>query len=126
MLPHRLTARIAAPVLAWALAALCGAAEPPGKQFDLSIAGGAVPTAQRVLRVVKGDAVRLRVTSDVPGELHLHAYRLEAKVGPASPAELTFNAFATGRFRLEWHPAGAPAAGSHHAPPLAFLDVHPK
>ncbi len=32
--------------------------------------------------------VRLRVASDAPGELHLHGYRLEMKITPASESEI--------------------------------------
>ena len=83
------------------------------------------PQRARVLQVHKDDAVRLRVTSEAPGEIHLHAYRLDAKVAPGAPAGLNFKARATGRFRIEWHPAGG-TKGDHHGPPLAFLEVRPK
>jgi FtsP/CotA-like multicopper oxidase with cupredoxin domain len=97
------------------------------KSFALDIVRGAVAADQRVLRVEKGDAVRLRVTSDAPGELHLHGYRLEVKLAPGAPAELAFTAHATGRYPFEWHAAGAAAKpGAHHGPPLAALEVRPK
>ena len=104
------------------LAAAAGgalAAEPAEKTFTLSIVRGAVRAEQRLLRVEKGDAVRLRLTSDAPGEIHLHGYRLEAK--------LAFKAYATGRYPFEWHGAGdAGKTASHHGPPLATLEVRPK
>ena len=104
-----------------------GAAESKPRVFELTIAGGTVPAAQRLIRVTKGDAVQWRIASDAPGELHLHAYRLEARLAAGTPAVMSFNAYATGRFRIEWHPAAAPpASGSQHAPPLAILEVHPK
>ena len=103
------------------------AAEPPEKTFSLSIVRGALPAEQRLLRVEKGDAVRLRLTSDAPGEIHLHGYRLEAKLTPGNPTELAFKAYATGRYPFEWHGAGdAAKTGSHHGPPLATLEVRPK
>lgn len=103
------------------------AAEPPVKSFNLSIVRGTIAAEQRLLRVEKGDAVRLRLTSDAPGELHLHGYRLEAKLTLGAPAELAFKAYATGRYRFEWHGAGdAGKAASHHGPPLATLEVRPK
>lgn len=103
------------------------AADAPQKIFSLTISGGVVPAAQRVLRVDKGDAVRLRLTADTPGEVHLHGYRLEAKVAPGSSSELGFRARATGRYRIEWHPAGETAKKSnHHGPSLAILEVRPK
>ena len=103
------------------------AAEAPEKTHDLAIVGGAVPAAQRVIKAEKGDALRIRVTSDAPGELHLHGYRLEAKLAPGQPAELAFKAYATGRYPFEWHGAQSVAkAGGHRGPPLATLEVRPK
>jgi hypothetical protein len=103
------------------------AADPPEKSFSLAIARGAVPKEQRVLRVDKGDAVRIRLTSDASGEIHLHGYRLEARLTPGNPAELAFKAYATGRYRIEWHRAGETSgSGGHHSAPLASLEVRPK
>ncbi|HEV7799729.1 MAG TPA: hypothetical protein VGP15_01510 [Burkholderiales bacterium] len=111
-----------------ACVSLCAlAADAPEKPFSLTIVRGAVPAEQRTLRVEKGDAVRLRVTSDSPGELHLHGYRLAMRLEPSRPAELTFAAYATGRYPFEWHGAGATAAPrTHHASPIATLEVRPK
>ena len=117
--------------------AVCAVGGPPGgahaagtteKTFELTIGHGAVPPPQRLIKVEKGDALRLRVTSDAPGELHLHGYRLSAKLAPGQPAELAFTAYATGRYPLEWHAAGeAAASGAHRrGPPLATLEVQPK
>ena len=104
------------------------AAEPPEQVIDLRIVGGSLAAAQRVIRVSKGDSVHWRITSDAAGEVHVHAYHLETKVVSGKPSELAFKAFATGRYRVEWHPAnGQPAApGAQHAAPLATLEVHPK
>jgi len=126
-----LRSRVVACLLVGAAAATAfavRAAEPPEHVFDLRIVGGALPAAQRLIRVSKGDSVHWRITSDAPGELHVHAYHVEAKVAPGKPSELAFKAFATGRYRIEWHPAnGQPAApGAQHAAPLATLEVHPQ
>ena len=103
------------------------AADAPERTFDITVIRGALPAEQRLLRVEKGDAVRLRLTSDAAGELHLHGYRLEAKLAPGAPVGLAFKAYATGRYPFEWHRAGETAkTGSHHGPPLATLEVRPK
>ena len=103
------------------------AAEPAEKTFELAISGGQVAKEQRLIRVDKGTPVKLRVTSDAAGSLHLHAYKLEAHLAPGTPTELAFNARATGRFRFEWHADNATAkSGGHHGPPLATLEVRPK
>ncbi len=116
-------------LLCLALCATTGAraAGAPEKTFSIDIAGGAAPAAQRVIKVEKGDAVRIRVTSDAAGDLHLHGYRLEMKLAAGKPAELAFQAYATGRYPIELHAqakTGNPAA--HRGPPLATLEVHPK
>jgi FtsP/CotA-like multicopper oxidase with cupredoxin domain len=122
MLMRLLRGLVAAGAAASALAA-----DPPEKTFDLALTRGVAPVEQRVLRVGKGDAVRLRLTSDAAGDIHLHGYRLEAKLAPGKPAELAFTAYATGRYRLEWHGAGDDAkTGQHHGPALAILEVRPK
>lgn len=118
---------IFAVLLLLASAALSIAADAPAQIFELALSGGQVAKSQSLIRVDKGATVKLRVSSDTPGNLHLHAYKLEAHVAPGAPAELSFNARATGRFRFEWHPDnGAAKDGGHHGPPLATLEVMPK
>lgn len=102
------------------------AADAPQKTFELAVSRGAVPKEQRLLRVDKGDLVRIRLTADTPGEVHLHAYKIETKVTPGTQSELKFTARATGRFRIEWHPAGEASKSDHHGPALARLEVRPK
>lgn len=103
------------------------AADPLEKIVELTIPAGALPKKPRVFRVEKDDPVRLRMTSETAGEVHLHGYRLEMKLTPGTTGELAFKARATGRYRIEWHPAGeAPSKGDHHGPPLAILEVRPK
>jgi hypothetical protein len=103
------------------------AADSAQKTFSLTISQGTLPAQQRVLRVEKDDMVQMRVASDAPGELHLHGYRLEMKISPGTASEVSFKAHATGRYRIEWHPAGEAAKkGDRHGPPLATLEVQPK
>lgn len=127
----RVRARAASPLCLLLLCLLATAtafpAESPVRILDLTIPSGPGPAQTRVLRVNKDDLVQVRVTSEAAGEIHLHAYRLEAKITPGAPAELNFRARSTGRFRIEWHPAGGTAKkGDHHGPPLATLEVRPK
>ncbi len=80
-----------------------------------------------MLRVTKGNVVQLHLTSDTAGVIHLHGYRLEAKVTPGTPAQLDFKAHATGRYRIEFHRAGETGkTANHHGPPLATFEVRPK
>jgi hypothetical protein len=102
-------------------------AEPPPKTFELAITRSAAPAKPRVLRVKQDDVVRLRVVSEIAGEVHIHGYRLELKLAPGTFQELTFKARATGRYPIEWHAAGeAQRESGHHGPPVAVLEVHPK
>ena len=107
--------------------AAASAAEPPAKTFELTITRSAAPVKPRVLRVQKDDHVRIRITSDGAGEIHLHGYRLEMNLTPGTPHELAFKARATGRYRIEWHAADEAAQSSdHHGPPVAVLEVRPQ
>lgn len=110
------------------LSATAAAASPSEKFFELEIPRSGERTKPRVLRVEKDDPVRLRVTSATAGEVHLHGYRLEAKLAAGTPSEIAFKARATGRYRIEWHAADEPAekSGHHHAPSVAILEVRPK
>ena len=118
----------AATLLTMATSPRAIAADAPERVFTLSITAGVVPVSERTIRVQKGEMVRWRVSSDAPGDLHLHAYRVDAAVLPGKPAEVAFKAFATGRFRVEWHPAAGKATGGggHHAAPLATFEVRPR
>lgn len=111
-------------VRAAVICALAPPAHAAEHAFELALAGGRVVPA-RTLRVQKDDTVVVRFTSDQSGEVHLHGYKLAAKVAPGSPGEWRFRAHATGRYRLEWHGEGDKAS-HHHGPPLATLDVLPQ
>jgi FtsP/CotA-like multicopper oxidase with cupredoxin domain len=103
------------------------AANASEKSFDLTITRGTLAATQHVIKVEKGDSLRLHITSDAPGELHLHGYRLAAKLAPGQTAELAFKAHATGRYPFEFHGADdTPRTGAHRGPPLATLEVRPK
>ena len=100
---------------------------PSEKLQVMAIVDGALGADQRLIRVRKGDRLRWRITSTTAGELHLHAYRLVQSVQPGQTQELVFKAFAAGKYRVEWHGANEKptAAGAHHAPALATLEVRP-
>ena len=115
-------ARLLAALLATSLA--CGAAASE-RTFSLDAGTGTAPPPHDVLRVAQGDVVVMNFTARQAGEIHLHGYRLVAKVDPARTAQWKFTAHATGRYRLEWHAAGEPST-RHHAPPLSILEVVPR
>ncbi len=94
----------------------------------MRIVDGALTPDQRLIKVYRGDRLRWRVISNAAGALHLHAYRLSLQLLAGQAQELAFTAFASGRFRVEWHAAGQPghAAATHHASALAMLEVQPR
>ena len=71
--------------------------------IDLNIANRAAGLARQDLQVKRGDTVSLRLTSDEPGEIHLHGYNLTAPVSPDAPGELTFQAATAGAFGINFH-----------------------
>lgn len=86
--------------------------------------------APDLVRVYQGDIVTLRWITDEPVTLHLHGYDIELAVSPDEAAEMTFEAFATGRFPIEAHRFGEP--GDHHhghegeETTLLYLEVLPE
>lgn len=94
---------------------------------SLDLIKGVVPKAQQLIKAKKDDVIQIKVTSDEPGEFHLHAYRLDLKLRPQETQTLKFKANATGRFQFEWHPAAnATSAPAHRHEPLARLEVFPE
>jgi FtsP/CotA-like multicopper oxidase with cupredoxin domain len=73
--------------------------------------------SEPVITVKQGDEVRLRITSDVPDEFHLHGYNLHVAVSPGKSGMLKFTAKLTGRFPYELHKSGLE---------LGALEVYPK
>jgi hypothetical protein len=111
-----MTRRLALGVLLWLIGTGADAAE---RSFAVAIAHGRAPPELRVLRVLRGDVVTLKWTSDRPLALHLHGYDIEWRVAPGVSAQSTFTATATGRFPVETH---APAG---HGETLLYLEVSP-
>jgi hypothetical protein len=112
----------------WAASVGLALAQVNERRFDLQISQGKLPAPQRLIRVTQGESARLNVLSDAPGELHLHAYRLQTQVHAGQVVEWRFLAHASGRYRLEWHPGEVqqPVHGGHHGPALAVIEVYPK
>ena len=93
--------------------------------FELRLEQGRLPADMRLIQVKQGDTVRLRWISDRPLVLHLHGYAIELKVEPGKPAEMTFDARATGRFSVEVH-RPSHGGGHTHEAPLAWIEVYPR
>jgi hypothetical protein len=99
------------------------------RSFDLRIQQRRLAGGADALRVVQGERIELRWTSDEVATLHLHGYDVEAKVAPGSPATMVFDADATGRFPVVAHGFGqgvAPPQAALREKTLLYLEVHPK
>jgi hypothetical protein len=95
--------------------------------FDIRIEHGGVADTMRLMRVHEGDGVTLRWTSDRPLVLHVHGYDIEKHLTANGVTEMTFTAYATGRFPIEIHGQGAGAGGAAHGDaPLAIIEVYPR
>jgi hypothetical protein len=94
--------------------------------FDLRIEKGRVMQIMRTIRVMQGDKVRLRWTSDRPIILHLHGYDIEKRIEPGAVVEMTFSAHAAGRFAVEEHRPNARGGHSHGEASLVRIEVRPR
>jgi hypothetical protein len=100
--------------------------EAEDRFFNLNIKDGRIAQAERLMRVKKGDQITWRVQSDTEGELHMHAYQIDLTVTPGVRKVHIFKAFASGRFRVEWHSEGEQGKGIHHKDSFALLEVFPE
>lgn len=64
--------------------------------------GAPLPT----FHVRQGDKVVMLISSEVPGELHLHGYDMELPLKPRAGATLAFGASMAGQFPIELHEGG--------------------
>jgi FtsP/CotA-like multicopper oxidase with cupredoxin domain len=72
-----------------------------GTLIEARVTGDKVDTAERRVRVKRGDKVRIRVQSDHAEEVHVHGFDLSADVAPGKPATIEFTADAAGVFEVE-------------------------
>jgi hypothetical protein len=112
--------------LAFLLCTLVSHAQAETRVFDINIKNGVIPSTDRLMRVQKDDQVTLRIESDLDGEFHIHAYQIDLPIKAGAKTIHSFKAFATGRYRVEWHPEIKRGKSSHHADSLAHFEVFPK
>jgi hypothetical protein len=79
---------------------------PAVRTIELGFAGGKVTGGVRTERVALGETVRLRITSDVADEVHVHTYDLIGAVGPDGPADIEVEATIPGRHEVELEDRG--------------------
>lgn len=69
--------------------------------IDITVEDGKVVDDPGPVAVSAGDHVELRVSSDVPDEVHVHGYDILQAVEPGEPATVTFVADIPGQFDAE-------------------------
>ncbi|MBI37224.1 MAG: hypothetical protein CL568_06540 [Alphaproteobacteria bacterium] len=75
-----------------------------------------------VIRVSKGDLVKIYWKSDQKTDLHLHGYNIKTKLSATGNSLMVIEAKATGRFSIEAHGFG----DSHKHKTLIYLEVLPR
>ena len=76
--------------------------------IEVAFANGSVVGGAQTVTVPKGQKVRLRVSSDVADEVHVHTYDVMADVAAGQTATLEFDASIPGRHEVELEEIGKP------------------
>jgi FtsP/CotA-like multicopper oxidase with cupredoxin domain len=95
------------------------------RTIDVTIQNRTVTSPGQVIRVSEGDQIVLRFSSDEAVELHLHGYDIELDVEPGTPAEMKFEATASGRFPVTSH-GFAGQHDEHGHGTLLYIEVYPE
>jgi len=74
---------------------------PAAKTFELVVKNNKLVSGPTTLSVNQGDAVVIKITADVDGELHLHGYDKHIDFKKDQQGELSFVANTAGRFPYE-------------------------
>lgn len=69
--------------------------------IEVTFAGGQVVGGAQRTTVRLGERVRIRVTSDVADQIHVHTYDVKAAVAPDQPAQVDLVASVPGRHEVE-------------------------
>ena len=77
-------------------------AAAPDVTANFDIENDAVSGPRRV-KAANGQTVRISVTADVAGELHIHGYELEANAEANHESSITFVTDAPGVFEVSFH-----------------------
>ena len=104
-------------LLAYGLAPAVARGAPPKLSMDVVVVQGRVEGGPKTLKLKKGDAVLLKITSDAADELHVHGLEQHLQIVPGRTSTLDFVANRTGRFTVELHRSGIT---------LGALEVYPR
>ena len=112
---------VLAAALSLVIANAAGQETPAEHVFELRLAEDRLADGPSVVRVLQGDLVILRWTTDRAVELHLHGYDVSVRATPAAPAEMRLEAHATGRFAVAAHDEARDVERT-----ILHLEVHPR
>ena len=73
------------------------------KEIAVTMVGSKVTPAPDKVKVDKGEKVKLTVTRDTDGEIHVHGYDLEEQAKANVPVTFEFTADEVGVFEVEAH-----------------------
>jgi hypothetical protein len=74
---------------------------PAGTVIEVAFAGGKVSGDTGRVKVNVGDSITIKVSSDVPDEVHVHGYDVTQTVAAGETATLSFDATIPGVFEVE-------------------------
>ena len=78
----------------------------------------------QVIRLTQGQIVKMIWKSDEETQVHIHGYEIHIPTSPEAPAEIMFEAHATGRYPVTSHGFGGEYGKMHEM--LLYIEVYPK
>ena len=100
-------------------------AEPeaaPDVKIEVRIVNRTV-IGDEVIRVTQGQIIEMVWTTDEHTQVHIHGYEIHIPTTPDTPATVTFEAHATGRFPVTSHGFGDEIGKMHQM--LLYFEVYP-
>ena len=79
---------------------------------------------EQLIRVTQGQIVEMTWTTDEETQVHIHGYEIHIPASPDTPAKVTFEAHATGRFPVTSHGYGDEYGKMHQM--LLYFEVYPE
>jgi len=94
----------------------------PDVRIEIRIVNREV-VGDQLIRVTQGQIVEMTWTTDEKTQVHIHGYEIHIPTSPDTPAKVTFEAHATGRFPVTSHGYGDEYGLMHQM--LLYFEVYP-
>jgi FtsP/CotA-like multicopper oxidase with cupredoxin domain len=94
----------------------------PDVRVEIQIVNREV-VGEQLIRVTQGQIVEMTWTTDEETQVHIHGYEIHIPASPGTPAKVTFEARATGRFPVTSHGYGDDYGLMHQM--LLYFEVYP-